>query len=121
MTATQSRGRQPVLWEYLGLHKGAENWHQRVVLQVLSALDGHIQDVDGLLSNTLQEKNKGWGQRAGPQPAPPQSCTLSAGLTLPSSSYREVQAFLKRGVSLGTLAKQEMTSSKFLGCGIEEN
>lgn len=37
-------------------------------------------------------------------------------LTLQSSSeYREVRALLKRGVSLGTLAKQEMTSSKFLG------
>lgn len=51
-----------MLWEYLGPHKGAENRHQRVVLQVLSALDGHIQDVDGLLSKALQEKNKDWGQ-----------------------------------------------------------
>ena len=34
---------------------------------------------------------------------------------LSSSEYREFRASLKRGVSLGMLAKQEMTSSKFLG------
>lgn len=39
-------------------------------------------------------------------------------LTLVSSSeYKESRALLKSGVSLGTLAKQETTSSKFLGCG----
>lgn len=107
--------------EYLGLHKGAENVHQCVVLQVLGALDGHIQDVDGLLSKALQEKNQGWGQEGRATACPSPVLQISAGLTLPSSSYREVQAFLKRGVSLGTLAKQEMTSSKFLGCGAEGN
>lgn len=35
-------------------------------------------------------------------------------LLLSSSEYREVHALLKRRVSVCTLAKQEMTSSKFL-------
>lgn len=48
-------------------------------------------------------------------PAPPPLAPAQA-LTLQSSSqYTEVWALLKRGVSRGKLAKQEMTSSKFLG------
>jgi hypothetical protein len=85
---------------------------------VVRTLDGHIQDVDGLFSEVLQEKNEDWGARGGLQPASPVGCSLARPLTLLSSSvYREVRALLKRGVSVGTLAKQEMTSSKFLRCG----
>lgn len=37
----------------LGLYKGTEDWHQRLVLHVVGTLDGHIQDVDGFLSEAL--------------------------------------------------------------------
>lgn len=101
-------------WDYLGLDKGTEDWHQHLVLHVVGILDGHIQDVDGLLSEALQGRNRGWGQEGGAR-ARPSPTTLPIGLTLLSSSeYREVHGLLKRGVSTGTLAKQEMTSSKFL-------
>lgn len=84
---------------------------------MIRVLEGHIEDVNGLFSEVLGEQNKGrWWKDSG---AP--ACTLLSMLPaltltlLSSSEYREVQALLKRGASLGTLAKQEMTSSKFLG------
>lgn len=102
---------------YLGLYKRPENRHQLLIVQVVRVLDGHIQDVDWLLSEALGEKTRAGGRRRqGSQAAPSWTGSLLRRLTLFSSSeYKGVQAFLKRGISLGTLAKQEMTSSKFLG------
>ena len=82
---------------------------------MVGVLDGHVQDVDGLFPEVLGEENKGrrsrtWGRSPLPLQLPART------LTLPSSSqYMDVWAFLKSGVSSATLAKQEMTSSKFLG------
>lgn len=62
---------------YLGLHKCSENGHQLLILLVVRVLEGHVQDVDWLLSEALGQKTKGGSPRKpsrrarGPQPAPP--------------------------------------------------
>lgn len=65
----------------------------------------------------LWESKTGWVvEGPGAPPRPLLSLLPTRTLTvLSSSEYRDAWALLKRGMSLGMLAKQEMTSSKFLG------
>lgn len=102
---------------HLGLYECPQNRHQLLVLQVVCALNGHVQDVDWLFFEVLGGKTQRWAMEGPGAPACPLLGLLPAQtLTLPSSSqYKEERALPKRGLSLGTLAKQEMTSSKFLG------
>ena len=48
---------------YLGLHKCSENGHQLLILLVVRVLEGHIQDVDRLLSEALGQKAKGGAKK----------------------------------------------------------
>lgn len=63
---------------HLGLYECPQNRHQLLVLQVVCALDGHVQDVDWLFFEVLGGKTQRWAMEGpGAPPAPPRLAPCS--------------------------------------------